>query len=85
MEDSLMCISDVRERLQAEGFRNAAGYRIYYAITNGKVSRPPMNKAHQFVFGDKHLEELRAYFLSDPRPGRKPNKVKETANAPAAS
>tara|TARA_Y100000593_G_scaffold91794_2_gene181583 strand:- start:1982 stop:2227 length:246 start_codon:yes stop_codon:yes gene_type:complete len=67
-----MTLADVLAVLREEGFANAVPGRIHYAITNGKISRPHVSRAHRYVFTEANIEELRSYLANVPKPGRKP-------------
>lgn len=66
-----MTLADVIGELREEGFANAVPGRIHYAITNGKISRPHVSRAHRYVFTEQNMDELRTYLANVPKPGRK--------------
>jgi hypothetical protein len=58
-----MCFRDVLDALQADGVR-ANAVQIRWAISSGRVSRPPLDGSLRFDFGAEHLAALRKYFKS---------------------
>jgi len=69
-----MCYGDVLRALRENGFA-VTTTQVRWAITSGKVSRPPLDGSLRFDFGEQHLGELRDYFMavavSGPRRGRR--------------
>jgi hypothetical protein len=57
-----MCYRDLLQILRAEGITPSEA-QIRWAISSGKVSRPPLDGSLRFDFGPQHLEELRTSFL----------------------
>ena len=56
-----MCFKDTFEVLRTEGLAITAA-QLRWAITSGKVSRPPLDGSLSFDFGPQQVEELRHYF-----------------------
>ena len=65
-----MCFGDLRERLRRQGV-SVTDTQIRWAITSGKVARPPMDGSLQFVFGEEHVEDLEDYFMKRKKPRRR--------------
>lgn len=56
-----MCFGDVLNELRQGGLCvNATQLR--WAITSGKVERPPLDGSLRFDFGPQHVRQLRGYF-----------------------
>jgi hypothetical protein len=65
-----MCFGDVLRALRADGLTvNATQLR--WAVSSGKVSRPPLDGSLRFDFGEQHLAELRNYFRAVAVHGRR--------------
>jgi hypothetical protein len=58
-----MCFGDVLRALR-EGGLHLTTSQVRWAITSGKVSRPPLDGSLRFDFGEEHLAELRDHFAS---------------------
>ena len=56
-----MCLKDLLKKLHAEGTL-ATEPQIRWAITSGKVPRPPLDGSLRFDFGEEYLEMFRALF-----------------------
>ena len=56
-----MCFGDVLVSLRRQGV-SATPTQVRWAITSGKVSRPPLDGSLRFDFGADHLAELCGYF-----------------------
>jgi len=56
-----MCFRDVLDALHAEGV-NVNGTQLRWAITSGKITRPPLDGSLRFDFSPQQVEELLAYF-----------------------
>ena len=56
-----MCFRELLDRVRQHrpGITPA---QIRWAITSGKVSRPPLDGSLRFVFGETHLQEMVACF-----------------------
>lgn len=58
-----MCMKDLIAALHADGVQ-VSETQVRWAITSGKIQRPPLDGSLRFVFGPEHLNELRSYFES---------------------
>ena len=58
-----MCFGDVLVSLRRQGV-SATPTQVRWAITSGKVARPPLDGSLRFDFGEGHLAELRGYFAN---------------------
>jgi hypothetical protein len=58
-----MCFGDVVRALHQDGL-TVTTTQVRWAITSGKVSRPPLDGSLRFDFGEQHLAELRDHFRS---------------------
>ena len=58
-----MCFRELIDELRRQGIQ-ATESQIRWAIKSGKVSKPPLNKGLNFVFGDEHLERLVELFTA---------------------
>ena len=58
-----MCWRELLDRL-GEQHPGLSPTQIRWAITTGKVRRPPLDASLRFVFGEDHLRELVEYFGS---------------------
>jgi hypothetical protein len=56
-----MCLRDLILTLFTEG-RVVTEGQVRWAITSGKISRPPLDGSLRFDFGPEHLEQLRRLF-----------------------
>jgi hypothetical protein len=56
-----MCLKDLLMTLRGEGMV-ISETKIRWAISAGKVSRPPLDGSLRFNFGQEHLEQLRQLF-----------------------
>ncbi len=56
-----MCLNDLMKVLR-ERRPSVTVAQVRWAITTGKVSRPPLDGSLRFDFGEKNLEELIRYF-----------------------
>jgi len=56
-----MCFSEVLKSLKQSGME-VSPMQIRWAITTGKVPRPPLDGSLRFNFSAQHLEKLRSYF-----------------------
>ncbi len=56
-----MCLKDLLMTLRGEGLV-ISETKIRWAISAGKVSRPPLDGSLRFNFGQEHLEQLRRLF-----------------------
>ena len=56
-----MCLRDLMIALREQGLAVTATM-VRWAITTGRVSRPPLDGSLRFDFSATHLEELKAYF-----------------------
>ena len=56
-----MCLKDLLKRLQRDGL-DVTEAQIRWAINSGKVTRPPLDGSLRFVFGERHVAELRMWF-----------------------
>jgi hypothetical protein len=65
-----MCFGDVVRELQQHGLA-VTGTQVRWAITSGKVSRPPLDGSLRFDFGEQHLAELRDHFAAVAVHGRR--------------
>jgi len=63
-------LADTLSLLRSEGFDNANGPRIYYAITAGKIERPQLDGSRSYRFGKKDLQAIRSYLSVVPSRGR---------------
>jgi hypothetical protein len=52
-----MCYSELIDELRRRGI-DVTESQIRWAIKSGKVSRPPLNKGLNFVFGEEHVEQF---------------------------
>jgi hypothetical protein len=58
-----MCLRDLLSLLRREGLA-VSETRIRWAITSGKVARPPLDGSLRFDFQEEHLHELRQLFAT---------------------
>ena len=65
-----MCFGDVLRALHEEGI-TVTTTQVRWAITSGKISRPPLDGSLRFDFGEHHLAELRDYFATVESHGRR--------------
>ncbi len=65
-----MCYGDVLRALREDGL-NVTTSQVRWAITSGKVSRPPLDGSLSFDFTEQHLTELKDYFRSKAACGRR--------------
>ncbi len=56
-----MCFRDVLDALRAAGL-NINGTQLRWAITSGKIARPPLDGSLRFDFSPQQVDELRNYF-----------------------
>lgn len=56
-----MCLRDLLRKLRTEGL-DVTESQVRWAISSGRVKRPPLDGSLRFVFGEEHLAELRAWF-----------------------
>ena len=56
-----MVWKDLMTTLQRDGYR-VTEPQIRWAISSGKISRPPLDASLRFVFGEQHLDQLRQLF-----------------------
>jgi hypothetical protein len=56
-----MCFRDFIRRLAGEGIR-VSDTQVRWAITTGKLPRPPLDGSLRYVFGDEHLEIAKRIF-----------------------
>ena len=57
-----MCLRDLLSRLHHEGLP-VTEPQIRWAITSGKIARPPLDGSLRFDFGPEHLDHLRQLFV----------------------
>jgi hypothetical protein len=69
-----MCFGDVLRALR-EGGLHLTTSQVRWAITSGKVSKPPLDGSLRFDFDEHHLAELRDYFASVAARSRRRRKV----------
>ena len=60
-----MCYSELIDELRRRGI-DVTESQIRWAIKSGKVSRPPLNKGLNFVFGEEHVEQFVQLFSNQP-------------------
>jgi hypothetical protein len=65
-----MCFGDVLRALRADGL-TVNITQLRWAISSGKISRPPLDGSLRFDFGEQHLAELRNYFRAASVYGRR--------------
>jgi len=58
-----MCYRELIDELRRLGI-DATESQIRWAIKSGKVSRPPLNKGLNFVFGQEHVERFVELFAN---------------------
>jgi hypothetical protein len=58
-----MCMRDLLKRLQSEGL-TVSEARLRWAMSTGKVTRPPLDGSLRFDFGEEHVQEILAYLAS---------------------
>jgi hypothetical protein len=56
-----MCYGDVLRALQEDGL-SVTTTQVRWAITSGKVSRPPLDGSLRFDFSEQNLADLKNYF-----------------------
>jgi hypothetical protein len=56
-----MCFRDLLATLRRQGVLVTES-QIRWAITSGKVPRPPIDGSLRFDFGETHVKQLREYF-----------------------
>jgi hypothetical protein len=56
-----MCLKDALAQLRGDGICVSES-RLRSAIRSGKITRPPVDGSGRFVFGERHLDELRTLF-----------------------
>ncbi len=56
-----MSFSDVLRTLHADGLK-VSHTQLRWAIDTAKVSRPPMDGSHRFIFGSDDVAALRQHF-----------------------
>ena len=56
-----MLLCQVIATLTVEGFPCSPD-GVHYAISRGKIPKPPLDAGHRYVFGAEHLEALREHF-----------------------
>jgi hypothetical protein len=56
-----MCLRDVLTELRQDGIEISEA-QVRWAITSGKIDRPPLDGSLRFVFGHSHLNALRKLF-----------------------
>lgn len=68
-----MCFKEVLDRLATEGL-SVTPTQLRWAVTSGKVSRPPLDGSLRFNFSAEHLRELLDHFRAvsaEPSGGRR--------------
>jgi hypothetical protein len=68
-EDLTMCFADLLRALHDSGL-NPTPAQVRWAITTGKVSRPPLDGSLSFDFKEEHLAEIREYLRARQGEGR---------------
>jgi hypothetical protein len=58
-----MCFGDLRKALLQQGLR-VSDMQIRWAMSSGKVQRPPLDGSLRFDFSPEHVVALRDYFLA---------------------
>lgn len=56
-----MCLRDLLDALRRDGV-SVTEPQIRWAITSGKIERPPLDGSLRFNFGEQHLYQLRQLF-----------------------
>ena len=56
-----MVWKDVLHALRGEGF-DVTESQVRWAITSGKVDRPPLDGSLRFIFTQEHLQQLKTLF-----------------------
>lgn len=56
-----MCLKDLLRKLRADGLV-VREPQVRWAITSGKISRPPLDGSLRFDFTQEHIEQLRQIF-----------------------
>ena len=46
------------QELERRGFSNARPWRIHSAIATKKISTPPLDESHRYVFGPEHVDQM---------------------------
>ncbi len=64
-----MCMRDVLIIMRRDGLPVTES-RIRWAISSGKVDRPPLDGSLRFDFGGHHLDQLRRVFAAQVEGGR---------------
>lgn len=73
-----MTVTEVIELLAGEGYRLSRG-RLQHMVDRGYVDRPPMPGNAVYIYGKRHIDQIRRYLEDPPRPGRKPRRRVATA------
>lgn len=60
-----MCYRDFVRTLADQGVRVSEA-QIRWAITSGKLSRPPMDGSLRYVFGAEHVDRAKEIFGKSP-------------------
>lgn len=60
-----MCLAELIAELRRAGV-TASESQIRWAIKTGKVSRPPLDASHRFVFEEEHVAEIATQFAAVP-------------------
>lgn len=77
----VLSISEVVEKLKAEGFDNADQARIHHAFSKGYLKRPRM-VGGSYIFSGRGVAAVRRYLANVPTPGRRAKiTAKQTAGA----
>ncbi|MEI8371655.1 MAG: hypothetical protein WCJ35_02355 [Planctomycetota bacterium] len=64
-----MCFRDLQDELRRYGI-DVTQSQIRWAITSGKIVRPPLDGSLRFVFGPEHVEQLRQIFAVKTEAGK---------------
>lgn len=57
-----MCLKDLIKVLRRDGLQVTEG-QIRWAISSGKIARPPLDGSLRFDFDGDHLSQLREWLL----------------------
>ena len=56
-----MCLRDLLLNLKRDGIEVTES-QVRWAITSGKIERPPLDRSLRFDFGEHHVFQLRQLF-----------------------